>query len=150
MFHVAKHGDQAVPYADGAFGTLYECVAWILRSEGMQDAVVNVDDPLSSLDELPAADLKYDLNEAPTAIMRMLTLDEGMHLPGAPHGVLTTEEFRDWLDNEQPDNATVFAAAEILHQRHTVVRWRGQQHRNGLSPFTNQQFADLTRELFTS
>lgn len=156
MFHVAKLGDSSVPYQKGVFGTLYECALWIAQDKGGttdgRDIVIDADDPMGSLESQleDSLEYEYEINEAPTAIMRMLTIDEGMHLSGAPRGVLSAEEFRDWLDNEQHDKATVFEAAEILHQRHNDVRWRGQSHRQGLSPFTNQQFADLTRELFTS
>jgi hypothetical protein len=144
LYYVAKSGD----ITKGIFGTLYECCKWVLVCE-FRDEEPSSDDPLESLFEIldDSTVGKYELNAAEVFLTKLLTVEEGVDLPGAPRDVVNVDEFRAWLDNGYHDVDVLRAAADILYARTASVRWRGAVHTVGMSPFTAEQYDQLVRQL---
>jgi hypothetical protein len=148
LFYVSQRAD----FPSGIFGTLFECAQYILfmeRTPGEEVPTPDVDDPLESLDQLLGfnSEVKYELLPAEAVLPRLLTVEEGSYIPGAPLDVVTVSDFREWLEGTDHDNATLRLMAEILYHRKIKVRLRGVVHDLGNSPLKPEQYDRLVAQL---
>lgn len=143
LFYAAKLGDET----PGTFGTLYECCEWILRSEGVDDRP-DSEDPLESINEILgfAPETKYELEPAENVLPKLLKIEEAMRLKALPQDIRVSD-IPDWIVSGSHDNSTLSAMAQLLHGRTTKVRYRGEFHHVGSSPFTPGQYDALLAQL---
>lgn len=147
IFYVSAKAD----FPSGIFGTLYECAAFILRSEripGDGYGTPDADDPIEGLHEQLGfdPDTKYELLPAETAVTRLLTLDEAMNIGVVPEGLQVSDVY-DWLENSDFDREALKKMVDALHARKVGVRMRGRVHELSNSPLSDAQYDQLLQQI---